>query len=305
MSTQGKEIIHKFYSEDLMIRASAAITTDIVREMCTIQKTLPLASIASGRAITGALLMASQLKEGQRIGLYFNGDGPLGALFAEANFEAQARGYCQNPAADLPLKDGKLDIAGAIGNGTLNVTRSQPFQKQPHVGIVPIAGGGIGKDLAFYLYQSHQIPSIVSLAVYLDGDGSVVAAGGVLIELMPGADEKVIRTLEERAEKAGSLSGHLRRGARPLDLVKLYAHDPHLVEVEHDYPITYTCRCSRERVDRTLVLLGKAALAEMILKGDVVPVVCQFCGRSYAVGTDELRTLAHSIDGDGEGKPSN
>jgi len=288
----AQEKIYKFYSEDLMIRASVAITTNVVAQMCAIQKTFPLASISLGRALTGALLMASQLRDGQRVGLYWNGDGPLGGIFAEANYEAQARGYCNNAQADLPLKNGKLDLSSAVGKGTLNVTRSQPFQKQPHVSIVPIATGEIGEDLAYYLMQSHQIPSIISLAVYLDGDGSILAAGGVLIELMPGATENLISTLESRALQAPPLSQLLMAGKSPQDLLAVYAHTDKLVAVEHEFPITYTCRCSRDRVDRTLTLLGKATLAEMILKGEAVPVTCQFCGRSYAVSVDELRQLA-------------
>jgi molecular chaperone Hsp33 len=294
-ATPFPEKIHKFYTEDLMIRASVARTTPIVRHMCEIQKLGPLARMGMGRALTGALLMASQLREGQQIGVHFRGDGPLGGLFAEASFESEARGYCHNGHADLPLKNGRLDLAGGVGRGLLSVARSQPFQKQPHIGLVPIVSGEIGDDLAHYLYQSHQIPSILALGVYLSKDGEVEAAGGVLIELMPGASESLIAELEARARGAGSLSQRILAGESERQILEAYAHGSPLVAVEHEYPITYKCRCSSERVDRTLLLLGRAALAEMILKGEPVAVQCQFCGRQYTVPVSELQALIKTL----------
>lgn len=290
------DLIAKFFSEDLMLRVSVAVTTDAIRKMFATQKPLPLASICLGRAMTGAVLMASQMKDGQRIGVHFNGNGPLGPLFAEANFEGEARAYCQNAQADLPLKDGKLDISGAIGEGILTVTRSQPFQKDPHRGIVPIVNGEISQDLAYYLFQSHQIPSVIALAVYLDGDGSVLASGGVLIEVLPGATEKLIATLERKSTEAPSLSKRLNAGVSPLELAQVYCHDSPLVQVEHPHNVKFVCKCNRERVDRTLSLFGRASLAEMALKGEDVPVTCEFCGKHYTVTAEEIRKILESIN---------
>ena len=287
--------VHKFYTKDLALRVSAAVTTGTVHKMCSTQKTFPLVSISLGRAITGAILMASQLREGQRIGVHFKGDGPIGSLFAESNFEGEARGYCYQGQADLPLKNGKLDISGGIGNGLLTVTRSQPFQKEPHQGIVPIVSGEIGQDLAYYLFQSHQIPSVISLAVYLDGDGSVLAAGGVLVEVMPGSDDALISALEARSSVAPSLSKQLMAGDSPEELARSYVHDSPLIPVEHPHNISYSCRCSRERLDRTLLLTGRASIAELVLKGAEVPATCQFCGRNYSVSVDELRGLLETL----------
>ncbi len=294
-SSTAPEKVHKFISRDLKIRVGATITTEIVQKMCSVQGAFPLAAIAMGRTLTGAILMASQLKRGHRIGLYFRGDGPLGSLFAEANFEGEARGYVNNPSADLPLSGGHIDVPGGIGKGTLTVTRTMPFQKQPHNGIVPIETGTVSEDIAYYLFQSFQVPSVVSRSVPLDGDGSVLAAGGVLVEVMPGADETLISILEARARSAPSLSKRILAGDSPLALATAYAHDSELIEVEHDFPISYTCRCTRERVDRTLYLLGRAALAEMVLKGEDVPVVCQFCGQTYTVTKDDLRKIQQAL----------
>jgi molecular chaperone Hsp33 len=285
------EKIHKFYSEDLLIRASAAITTGAVQKMCSGQTLSPIAIMGLGRALTGALLMASQLKEGQKVALTFHGDGPLGSLYAEASFEAQVRAYCHNGQADLPPKNGRLDVAGGIGQGVLTVVRSQPHQKQPHVGIVPIVSGEIGEDLAHYFFQSHQIPSVVSLSVSLDADGKVRAAGGVVIEVMPGATDKLLATLESRALSAGSLSQRLLNGESPLDFVKHYTHDSKLIAIDHPHEISYTCKCTIQRVERTLLLLGREAIEEMVAKGKDTSVQCQFCGRNYTVTLAELRLL--------------
>ena len=288
--------VHKFYSEDLRLRVAVAITTEAVSQMCDLQDTFPVASIALGRTLTGALLMASQLKDGQRIGVHFSGDGPLGWVFAEANYEGETRGYCSNAQTVLPLKDGRVDVAGGIGKGILTVTRSQPFQKDPHRGIVPITSGEISPDLAYYLFQSHQVPSIISLAVYLDANGKVQAAGGVFVELMPEAPDALVKDLEEKATKAPSLSKALAAGAAPIDLAKMYVHDSELIPVDHPFEVSYSCKCSKERVERTLVLTGRASLAEMILKGAEVPVTCQFCGKQYLVTVDELRALMPSTE---------
>ena len=285
------DIIAKFFTEDLMLRVSVAITTDAIRTMFESQMPMPLASIALGRAMTGAVLMASQLKDGQRVGIHFNGNGPLGPFFAEANFEGEARAYCQNASAVLPLKEGKLDISGAVGEGILTVTRSQPFQKEPHRGIVPIFNGEISQDLAYYLYQSHQIPSVIALAVSLDTSGNVAAAGGVLIEVMPGATDALITTLEKKSSEAPSLAKALQQGVSPLELASPYCHDSPLISVEHPHQVKFVCRCSRERVHRTLTLMGRATLAEMALKGEDVPVTCEFCGKQFTITVDEVRKL--------------
>ncbi len=285
--------VHKFYSEDLMLRVSAAITTDVVREMAHKQATLPLATIASGQALTGALLMASHLSDNQRVGLHFRGNGPLGWFYTEASYECDVRGYCSSPHADLRTKDGSLDIAGGLGTGVLTVTRNLPFQKQPHTGIVPLVSGEISQNLAHYLFQSHQVPSVVSLTVSLDKNGQVTAAGGVLVELMPGATESFIAQLEEKCRKAPALSKEILAGATPEKFAANYTHDSKLVHVEHPYDIKYSCRCQQERAQRAIAYLGKPAISEMVLKGKDVSVTCEFCGQTYLVTVAEMRAILH------------
>lgn len=291
-----KERVMKFYTKDLALRASATVTTELVRDMVSMQNSAPPASIALGRLITAAVLMATQQKDGQRIGIRVMGDGPLGELFVDASYEGKARGYCQNPLADVPLKDGSVDVAKAVGKGVIAVTRNVPFQKQPHQGIVPLVTGEISQDLANYFKQSQQTPTLIALTVSLDKTGQVKAAGGVLIELMPGADESVIEQLEKKASLTPKLSDLLESPNPEMDMVHRFIHDSELVAVEHEHAIEFFCPCTMERVERTLGLLGRSTLAEMALKGEPVLVNCEFCQRQYSVDTARLRTLLSEID---------
>jgi molecular chaperone Hsp33 len=248
-----------------------------------------------GKLMTGTLLMASQLSEKQSLSARIVGNGPLKELFAEASFEGAVRAYCPMKHVDIEHKNGHLDLPAAIGEGVVTVARTMPFQKEPHVGIVPITSGEIAQDLAFYLHQSHQIPSVLALSVFLDKHGEVTAAGGVLLELLPGASPQLILELEKKAQTAPVLSKQILAGASPFELLKSYVHDSPLVTIEHECPITYTCKCNNERVERTFLLLGKGPLAEMTLKGEPVNVNCEFCGRKYVVTAARVRELHDSI----------
>jgi molecular chaperone Hsp33 len=287
--------VYKFYTEDLAVRASFVYSTAICQEVVRRQGTDPLATIAMGRLLTGTILMASQLWENQSLSVRLEGDGPLGHLYAECSFEGNARCYVSNPqiaAGSLPPE--KLNLKSAIGEGILVVSRNLPFQKQPQSGIVPIVSGEISQDLAFYLQQSHQIPSVVSLTVTLDERGQIKLAGGVLLELIPGAPDSIINILEERARETIPLSRQLLEEASPETIVQGYVHQSRLKSVEHSHPIKFTCRCNQERVEKTLSLMGKATLSEMILKGEEVKAKCEFCGQHYSVGVERLREILHS-----------
>jgi len=287
-----KEKVHKFYTEDLAVRASVVVSTELCKEICSIHDTYPLATLALGRLLTGTVLMASQLWEKQSLSVRLEGNGPLGHLYSESSFEGASRAYVQNPHVDLPhLADGKLDLKSAVGEGVLIVNRNIPFQRQSQMGVVPIVSGEIGQDLAFYLHQSHQIPSVVSLSVSLNKEGQVTAAGGVLLELIPGAPESTVSQLEKRAAQAGSLSLRIQEGESPLEIVKNYLHDSAIVPVEHNHFIAYSCRCSMDRVEKTLSLMGRVTLAEMALKGEDVSVKCEFCGKQYVVPVTRIREL--------------
>ena len=290
-SSEAPQRVHKFLSEDLTVRVSAVNATLVVDEMRSIQNSYPIPTVAVGRSMVGALLMASHLKNQQELSLYFQGNGPLGRVFAEANFEGHVRGYCNETKFQSPIEGDQILIGSAIGIGLLTVTHHLPNQAAPHRGTVIIRSGEVGDDIAFYLHQSHQIPSVVALGVHVNAYGLVEAAGGVLIELMPGHSEETAARIEQNVRTAPSISKRLLEGATPLDLVRDYLGSEPLMELDHPYPIKYHCRCSMERVLRSVMLLGIEEIDKAI--GDTKPldVQCEFCGRHYEVGTAELHKL--------------
>lgn len=290
------EKVHRFVSNDFTLRIAAVNSTGVVAEMQKLQKTYPLPTVAVGRAMTGALLMASHLKEGQQVGLYFKGDGPLAAVYAEASFEGQVRGYSPVPVYEPPNYDKGLSLRESMGQGLLTVTRHLPFQKEPHHGTVEMVSGEIGEDIAHYLNQSHQIRSLVSLGVYLDTYGQVRAAGGLILEVMPGVEEGVVDQIQKNAEAfTENISKMLLDGAQPIDLVRPYLNGIEFSQLDHKHQLEYYCPCTKERVVRALETLGVAELEDMVLKSEPAEVVCQMCGRPYDVPVEELKELKDKL----------
>jgi molecular chaperone Hsp33 len=288
--------VHRFISNDFTVRAAAVDATQVVREMQQLHNSQPLPTVAVGRAMVGALLMASQLKNDQQVGLYIRGNGNLAAVYAEAHFEGQVRGYCPVPHYIPPDYTKGLSLKEAIGQGTLTVARHQPFQKQPFQGTVELVSGEIGDDIAHYLHQSHQIRSLVSLGVFIDGNGKVASAGGVIIEVMPGVEEDVVDKIQKNADsKPLNVSQMIHDGAKPEDLVKPYLDGIPFTELDHDYPVKYFCPCTKDRVVRALETLGKDELQDMVNKKEVAEVTCQICGRPYEVSVNEIKELINRM----------
>lgn len=288
--------VHRFVSNDFTVRIAAVDATAVVREMQSIQGTKPLPTVAVGRAMVGALLMASHFKKGQQIGLLFKGNGALASVYAEASFEGQVRGY--TPMGQYhPVKyHSSLNLHEAMGTGFLSVTRHLPFQKQPHHGTVEMVSGEIGDDIAHYLHQSQQIRSIVALGVYLDVYGRVKSAGGVIIEVMPGVEEEIVEQLQANAEllkknTSLSISERILQGAQPQEIVNPYLNGIPFTELDHDYPITYFCPCNRERVERALEVMGISELEDMIKKEEPAEIICQICGRPYSLSVSEIEEI--------------
>jgi molecular chaperone Hsp33 len=264
--------------------------------MQEIQGTYPLPTVAVGRAMIGSLLMASQLKEGQSVGVLIKGNGPLAAVYADASFIGQVRGYTPVPLFDPGRYDSGLKLSESIGKGLLTVVRHQPFQRVPHQGTVELVSGEIGDDIASYLHMSHQIRSIVSLGVYLDTYGKVKAAGGVLIEVMPGVEDSVITQLEKNASAhSGALSKMILEGKSAQELIEPYFKSFKFLELPHDYPVEYHCPCTKERVVGAMAILGVKDLDEMIAEEKPAEVVCQMCGKPYSVSTSELKEVRDEL----------
>jgi molecular chaperone Hsp33 len=286
----GNPHVYKFHTKDGFLRISAVKSTQIVREMTDTLGLSAIASVGLGRLTTGTILMASQLNDGQSLSIRVHGDGPIGHLVAEASFEGKVRGYCQKPDVQ------SVDVKEAIGKGFLSVARTMPFQKEPQIGIVNLRSGEIGEDLAYYMHQSQQVPTIISLAVSLDKEGSVAQAGGVLIELMPDAPEKVIAALEKNTKEAPPLSQQLSAGASERTMVESYVHSKDLVETQHPFPVQYFCPCTIERVERTLTMLGRESLSDFLKKNKPVGVKCEFCKKDYTVTLARIQELLFDLE---------
>jgi molecular chaperone Hsp33 len=264
--------------------------------MCEVQKVGPLATMALGRAVTGAILMAAQLRDKQVVALHFRGNGPLGSVYAEASYEGDCRGWCDHPKATVPFKDGRIDVAAGLGIGILNVIRSQPFEKAPHIGTVELVTSEIGDDIAYYLHQSHQTPSVIALGVVLNPAGEVEVAGGVLIELMPGATDAVIAELEAAVKIARPLTELLANGCGADDLLKNITGSIPMNPSEHPHEIKYSCRCSADRAERSMTMLGREEVKRIVMEGKDSEVRCEFCGRSYRVALARLEEILSGFD---------
>jgi molecular chaperone Hsp33 len=282
---------------DAGIAVVAAITTELVTEVRARHDFSPLATAAVGRLMTGAVLFGSSLKGPERLTLQISGDGPIGPIGADAwlleeNLLA-ARGYAKNPHVDLPLNArGKFDVAGAVGNGSLQVMKSYQVG-QPYVGVVPLYSGEIAEDLAAYLVKSEQIPSVVALGVLANPDG-VRAAGGVLAQVLPGADEKAIATLEERALAMPPVTKMISEGADAHALMHALA-GPLQLRSHRTVDLRFACLCTRERVEAALIGMGAEELRRLASELPETEATCEFCKKIYVFTSDEVNELAATL----------
>ncbi|MFZ4403398.1 MAG: Hsp33 family molecular chaperone HslO [Pseudobdellovibrionaceae bacterium] len=291
-----KERVHRFVSNDFTVRAAAVNATAVVREMQKLHQSYPIPTVAVGRAMVGALLLASHLKEDQKVGLLFRGSGEFKSVYAEAQFNGQVRGYTPQPYFEPANYQNGLKVGMYLGEGTLSVARHQPFQKQPHHGTVELVSGEIGDDIAHYLIQSHQIRSLVYLGVYLDTYGQVLSAGGVVIEVMPGVEDDVVDLLYKNAqEQKESISALLLAGSTAADLVAPYFKGLPFTELDHNHPIEYYCPCTKERVLGALEILGLEELNDMIEKNEKAQITCQVCGRPYEIPVEEIKHIKDEL----------
>ena len=252
-------------SKDGHIKATAVSTRALTERDRQIHKALPVATAALGRTLAAVSMMGNALKEdGASVTLQIKGGGPLGTLLAVSDNQGNVRGTVDNPVVDLPLRpDGKLDVGAAVGHeGTLTVIRDLNM-KEPYVGSVSLLGGEIAEDLAAYFVESEQIPTACGLGVLVDRDQSVLAAGGYLIQLLPGAGEDVIAKVEGSLMAAGPVTGLLRNDPDPEAMLRHALSDFDLEILERS-PIEYRCYCSRDRMERALISLGPEELQAMI-----------------------------------------
>ena len=284
-------------SKDGYVKAVAVSTRNLTERARQIHHTLPVATAALGRVLAAASMMGNALKgEGSSLTLQIKGGGPLGTLLAVSDAEGNVRGTVDHPAVDLPLRpDGKLDVGAAVGSeGTLTVIRDLNM-KEPYVGSVGLLGGEIAEDLAAYFVESEQIPTACGLGVLVDRDQSVLAAGGYLIQLLPGAGEDVITKVEGSLMAAGPVTGLLRENDDPEAMLRAALSDFEL-DILKKSPIEYRCYCSRERMERALISLGPEELEALIREQGQADLTCQFCDNVQHFTRQQLEGLLAEIE---------
>ena len=281
---------------DETVRFMAAITTETVTEAVRRHETSPTVAAAFGRVLTGALLLGASLKEFDRLTVKIESDGAVGGIISESNNKGEVRGYVRNPHVELPTKEnGKFDVSGIVGNGTFYVIRESGFDiglhREPYVGSVPIVSGEIGEDFAFYLAKSEQIPSAVLLGVLLQNrEPFVSAAGGVIIQMMPGADDKTIAAIEENIRTAPHVTSLIKEGASAEDLLKLALSNIDY-QVLEEKPVSFSCNCSFERAVSLISSLGKTEVESMLTEDKGAKMTCGFCNETYELQEAHLQEI--------------
>jgi molecular chaperone Hsp33 len=276
-------------TDDSTVRAMAAVTTTTV-ERARRHGTAPTATAALGRVLTAAGLLGVALKRGQTVMVRILGDGPLGGVLAESDSVGTVRGYVANPEVHLPLTpSGKLDVGRAVGRGTIHVTLDLGM-RVPYQGSVPLVSGEIAEDVASYLVVSHQIPSVVALGVMVAPTERVIAAGGLIVQVMPGADDHLVSYLEQRARVLPPVTSMISTGRTPEEMVEAVMGTIVSRVVERG-PVRFRCRCSRQKVQRVLIGLGAAELREILADQGMVEVRCNFCSARYRFAAAAVEDL--------------
>ena len=285
-------------STDGSIRVFTAITTDVVNEAHRIHQTSATVSAALGRLLTAGAILGAQLKSEQdSLTLQINGDGPVGMMTVVSNARSEVRGYVSNPIADLPPNTkGKLDVSGIIGQGFLSVIRDLEL-KEPYIGRTPLISGEIAEDLTYYYAKSEQIPTAIALGVLVDTDLSVKAAGGYMIQLMPEATDETADRLTEIVENLPPVTDMIMNKMSAEDIAFAVTDGFDMVlELNAPSP-EYKCNCSRDRMERALISLGKKELSDIIEEQGNAEMTCRFCDNVYEFSKDELITLMEKAKG--------
>lgn len=287
-----RDEIVRAITADGLVKAVAITGRDLVERARNIHTLLPVATAALGRTLMGASMMGDMLKEQKgSLTLQIKGGGPLGTVLAVSDCDGNVRGYVLNPHVDLMEKEpGKLDVGAAVGtSGNLTVIKDIGL-KEPYIGSIGLFSGEIADDLAMYFVESEQIPTACALGVLVGTDQSVTAAGGYIIQLLPGAGEDVISRIEAGVQRVGSVSRALDKGLDAEGLLRAVLSDFQL-EILAKHPVEYRCYCSRDRVTRALISMGRDELSSLIREQGQADLTCQFCDQVYHYDKQELEAL--------------
>ncbi len=276
---------------DAQIRAFAATTKDLVEEMRQIHDTSPVVSAALGRLLTGGIIMGSMLKNrDDLLTIQVRGDGPIKGMTVTADSNGNVKGYAHEPQVILPANSaGKLDVGGAVGRGYMSVIKDMGL-KEPYVGQTDLQTGEIADDLTYYFATSEQVPSSVGLGVLMNKDNTVRQAGGFVIQLMPFAEEVVIKKLEDNLAKFSSVTTVLNDGKTPEEMLQMLLEGMDM-QIMDTMEAKYACNCSKERVQKAIISIGKDDIEEMIDEGEEIEVNCHFCNKSYKFSIEELEEI--------------
>ena len=276
---------------DAQIRAFCATTRETVEAARTAHNSSPVVTAALGRLLTAGAMMGMGLKgESDLLTLRIQGDGPVRGLTVTADSKGHVKGYAVEPCVILPANDrGKLDVGGAVGHGTLSVIRDMGL-KDPYVGQTDLQTGEIGDDLTWYFANSEQVPSSVGLGVLMEKNNTVRCAGGFLIQLMPFAQEETVARLEHNLSNITSVTALLDMGLSPEQMLGRIL-EGFEVEITDRSDCSFFCNCSRQRVEKALISIGRAELDDMIKDNKPIEVKCDFCGKKYTFATEELKRL--------------
>ena len=276
---------------DSQIRAFAATTREMTEYARKVHEESPVACAALGRLMTAGAMMGAMMKgDKDLLTLQIRADGPLRGMTVTADAKGNVKGFAGNPQVMLPPNAlGKLDVGGAVGHGILNVIKDMGM-KEPYVGQVGLQTGEIAEDLTYYFATSEQVASSVGLGVLMNHDNTVRQAGGFIIQLMPFTDEKIIDALEKKLSEITSVTNLLEQGYTPERMLEYILGD-FGVEITDKIPASFYCNCSKDRVKKAIISIGKKDLNEMIAEGKPIEVKCHFCNTAYTFSIEELKEI--------------
>ena len=285
-----KDYIVRAAAANTQIRAFAAVTTELVEEARQRHGTSPVAMAALGRLLTGGVMMGSMMKnEEDMLTIQIKCSGQIGGLTVTADSRGHVKGYVYNPDVMLPPKNGKLDVGGALGQGVLTVIKDMGL-KEPYSGQTILQTGEIAEDLTYYFATSEQVPSSVGLGVLMEKDNTVRCAGGFIVQVMPFIEDKVLEKLEQNVQKIQSVTSMLDNGHTPEEMLGQVLEGLDL-EITDTLPAEFYCNCSKERIEKAIISVGRREIQSMIDDGREIEVKCHFCNTAYKYSVDELKEL--------------
>lgn len=286
-----EDYIIRGMAADKQVRFFAAYTKHLVEKARQTHETSPVATAALGRLLTGTAMMGSMCKnDTDMVTVQIKGDGPIGGLVVTSDARARVKGYAYNKDVMLPpSKKGKLDVGGAVGNGVLSVIKDLGL-KEPYSGQTNLVTGEIAEDLTYYFASSEQIPTSVALGVLMNKENTVRQAGGFIIQMMPFASEEVVSALEERLAAFTSITAHLDAGETPEQMMEELFSGMDMT-IEDKISTEFYCNCSKERVAKAVISVGKQELSDMIAEGEPIEVNCHFCNSHYHFSVEELEKM--------------